>query len=377
MGFQYGEEQVAYLVAESTYGVAVVPAATDAFRCSSFNITPNYDRPEVPETGATRSLQERVTGRKGCTWSISFANRPSGTAGTPPDYHLALKHALGSYTNNASTSDVYTPLKDPSALSLSGYRLLEGVLEGFYGGVVTNVTFNWSGDDFGTITVSGEAKDMLWAGTDAADGAGSTATTLIVDDGDFFSKYAVIELDGGASAIQVTAVSGENLTIAASTWSDNDVVTPYLPAPTLAGSPLYGTDGTLSLDGGATDISHISGSLSIDTGIGLYNRGFGTASATGVVLPSPRRVSGNLSFLIEDNGNYAALRGEAANATTQDIVVDVGTTSGSICQFDMSRCEFDAAPISDGSGLIEASLSFTALTSTATATEDELTLTYK
>lgn len=377
MGFQYGEEQVGYVVAESTYGVAVVPAGTDAFRCSSFEVTPNYDRPEVPETTATRSLQERVTGRKSCSWRIGMTNRPSGAAGTPPDYHLLLKHALGSYTNNASTSDVYTPLKDPSALSLSGYRLLEGVMEGFYGGIVTDVTFNLSGDGFATVDFSGEGKDMLWAGTNAADGSGSSATTLVVDDGDFFSKYAVIATDSFATtATQVTAVSGENLTIASSTWSDNDVVFPYLPSPTLAGSPLHGTLGSISLDGNSSTIAGIGGSISISTGISLHNRDFGTASPTGVVLPSPRRITGNLNFLISDNGNFAALRGEASNATTQDIFIDIGTTGGSICRFDMSRCEWNAAPISGGAGLIEMGVSFAAMTSSATATEDELTLTY-
>ena len=374
--FQYGEEQVGYAVAESTYGVAVVPAATDGFRVTSFDITPNYDRPEVPETLATRSLQERIAGRKSCSFAINLINRPSGTAGTPPDYHLLLKHALGTYTNNASTSDVYTPLKDPSALSLSGYRLLEGVLEGVYGGVLSDVTFNWSGDDFGTISFSGEAKEMLWAGTSATNGTGSSATALIVDDGSFYSKYAVIDIAGAGSAKQVSAVTSETLTIASSSWSDGQVIAPFLPTATVAGSALYGTAGSLSLNGGGATINSISGSVQISTGISLANNTYGTASPSGVTLPSRRGVSGSLTFLIEDDANYAKIRGETSDGTAQDIVIDVGTTSGSICRLDMSRCEFDAAPISGGSGLIEVTVSFTALTSTATATEDEITITY-
>ena len=376
MATQYGEEQVGYAVAESTYGTAVVPAATDGFRVTSFDVTPNYDRPEVPEPLATRSLQERIAGRKSASWSISLINRPSGTAGTPPDYHLLLKHALGSYTNNASTSDVYTPLKDPSALSLSGYRLLEGILEGFYGGVVGNVTFNWSGDDFGTISFSGEAKDMLWAATSAANGTGSSATSLIVDDASFYSKYGVVEIAGAASAKQITAISGQTLTIASSSWSDNDVITPYLPAATVAGSALHGTTGSLSLDGNATTINSISGSVSVDTGIGLRNNTFGSSTPSGVVLPSRRSITGNLSFLVEDDSNYAKIRGEASEGVAQDVVIDVGTVAGSICRLDMSRCEFDAAPLSGGAGLIEVSVSFTALTSTVTAAEDEITISY-
>jgi hypothetical protein len=377
MSVQYGEEQVGYAVAESTFGVAVVPAATDAFRVTSFDITPGFDRPEVPETTNTRSLQERIAGRRSCTFSISMINRPSGTAGTPPDYHLLLKHAFGTYANSGGVSDTYTPLKDPSGLSLSGYRLLEGVMEGFYGGVVTDVTFSWSGDDFATVTFNGEAKDMLWAGVNQTNGSGSSSPSLIVDDGSYYSKYGVIDIDNDGSARQITAISNETLTIASSSWSDADAIEPFLPAPTLAGSGLYGTDGTLSIDGGSSDISSLNGSVTLSTGISLNNRNFGTTTADSVTLPSGRRVTGSLSFLVEDNGNFSSIRGEASEGTTQDIVIDIGTTAGSVCQLDMSRCEFDSSPLSGGAGLIEVTAGFTGLTSTATATEDEITVVYK
>ena len=115
----------------------------------------------------------------------------------------------------------------------------------------------------------------------------------------------------------------------------------------------------------------------MSTGISLNNRNFGTSSADAVTLPTGRRVTGSLSFLVEDNGNFSAIRGEASEGTTQDIVIDIGTTAGSVCQLDMSRCEFDSAPISGGAGLIEVTAGFTGLTSSATATEDEITLVYK
>jgi hypothetical protein len=380
MAFQYGEEQVAYAVAESTIGTAVVPAATDAFRVTTFDITPNYDRPEVPERTNTRSLQDRISGRKTCNFSISLVNRPSGTAGTPPDYTLLLKHAFGTYTNNSSTSDVYTLLKDPSALGLSVYRKLEGVLEGVYGGVIQNLTFSFSGDGFATIDISGVGYDMLWAGTDAANGAGSTATALIVDDGDFYGKYGVVQVgsnDNSGAGFQITAVSGQTLTLgAAASWSDDDAVIPFLPAATVGGNPLYGTAGSLSLDGGSSTISVISGSVSMSTGIGLFDRNFGAAIPSGVILPEGRSVTGSLSFLVDDNANYNILRGESANKTAQNIQLNIGTVAGSICRLAMPKAEIDTPSISSGDGLIECAMSFTALTSTATSKENEFTLTY-
>jgi len=380
MAFQSGEEQVAYAKAESTIGTAVVPAATDAFRVTSFEISPNYDRPAVPERRNTRSLQERIAGRKTANFNINLINRPSGTAGTPPDYHLLLKHAFGTYANASSTSDTYTLLKDPSGLGLSLYRLLEGVMEGVYGGVIQNITFGWSGDGFATIDISGVGYDMLWAGTDAANGAGSSTTALIVDDGDFYGKYGVVKIgsdDNSGAGFQITAVSGQNITLGASaSWSDNAAVIPFLPSATLAGSALYGTTGSLSLDGGSSTVSHISGSVQMATGVDLFSRNFGASIPSGVILPEGRSVSGSLNFLVEDNGNYAILRGEAANKTAQDLKLDIGTTAGSICRIEMPKAEIDTAPLSGGDGLIECTLNFTALTSTTIAMEDEFKVTY-
>ena len=377
MAYQYGEEQVGYGVAESSYGVAVVPAATDAFRLTDFNVTPNYARPEVPETRATRSLQERVAGRKSASWAIGLVNRPSGTAGTPPDYHLLLKHTFGTYTNTPATSDAYTLLKDPSALSLSLYRQFEGLQEGVYGAVVQNCTFSWSGDAFATIAFSGVAKDMLWAGTSAANGTGASTTALIVDDGDFFGKYGVVAIAALTAAKQIASVSGDTATLAATaSWSNNDAVRAFLPDPTLAGGPLYGTLGSLSFDGGSTTIGHITGTLSVATGIGLHEREFGTSTPAGVTLPQRRSVTGNLSFLVEDDDNYAILRGEANNKTAQNVRIDIGTTAGSICRIAAPKVDLEASPLSGGAGLIEVNISFVALTSAVTASEDEVSVTY-
>src|SRR3990167_7698260 len=95
MAFQYGEGRHGFVVAETTYGTQVKPTATDAFRLTSFDISPEQNRPEVPEQLITRSLQETVEGRKSCRWSATVACRPSDSAGTAPDYGLLLKNAWG------------------------------------------------------------------------------------------------------------------------------------------------------------------------------------------------------------------------------------------------------------------------------------------
>ena len=159
--------------------------------------------------------------------------------------------------------------------SMDVYRSNTDLGEGVTGAIVQNLSFNWGGDSYITWSASGVGKDYIQTGNTLANGAGSSATALIVDDADFFSPYSVIKL-GSTSDIQVTAVnySTNTLTIASSSWSDNDAVIPSFPSPTHAGDPLFGTQGSLSLDNGSTTITSLSGSLSISTGIDLLNTEF-------------------------------------------------------------------------------------------------------
>lgn len=381
MGKINGEERVVYAKAESTYGTAVKPAATDAMR-GVLQLTPDDPDTDVPETNGSRSLQDTTEGRRGGSWTFSCLNRPSGTAGTPPDFHLMLKHALGTYANTASTSDAYTLAADPTGLSMALYDYVsEDMLEVGYGSVVGNWAINWLGNGHSTFECGGRFKDMGHAGVDAANGAGSSSSSLTVDDGDFFSKYGVIKIgseDNSGAGIQITGVSGETVTLESTfSWSDNDAVVPFIPAPTVAGDPLFGTAGSLSFDGNSTTIAHISGGVQGTTGIGLFNEEFGADSATAVILePRGRRIGFNFEFLLEDNGNYAFLRGEARNRTVQDIQVDVGTTGGKICRITAPRARLSVSPHSGGDGFLRMSLTAKALASTTTATEDEVAVTY-
>ena len=376
MAFQYGEDQVAYAKAETTFGTAVKPTATDALLVTQMNVTPIRDRPIVSDRENTRSVQERIDGRSSASFSMSGTVRPSGVAGTAPDIGGLLKHAFGTETVAAWMSVTYTLLKDPSALSLSIYRKLADVLDGVYGAVITGLTLNWSGDDFATWSIEGIGKEFLSAGKDAADGAGSSSSSLTVDDGDFYDKYGIIKIgseDNSGAGIQITAVSGNVLTLESTfSWSDNDVTEAFVPTGTFTGSPVYGTTGSLSWDGGSSTVQHIGGSVSLQTGIGLHEREYGTSTPNSVTLPSDRQVTCNMSMLLEDT--EWDKQGEFRKRTAQDIHAVIGTTAGSILTIDMPRAEIDPAGVDASTGMVEVSVSGQALTSTTSATEDELQL---
>ena len=371
--FSYGSDLVGFFKPESTYGVAVKPAAADAFRATSITMGAPVGREFPNDRRNTRSRIERTESRTPVQpWNATGILRPSGTAGTAPDIGDLLKHTLGTETVAGGSSVTYSLLKDPTALSASIYRSTTDLGEGVYGACVQTLNLTWSGDSYITWNAAGVAKDYIQTGNTLANGTGSSATALIVDDADFYTKYSVISL-ASTNDIQVTAVnySTNTLTIASSSWSDNAIVKPYFPSPTLAGDPLFGTSGSLSLDNGSTTITHLGGSITVTTGIDLLNTEFGGSSATDVVVPAYREVSGSVDFLVRKD--EAHLFTEFRRQVQKDVVITLGTDSGKRLKINCNVTEFDPTQRdSPESDMIRYTANFVALASSSG--EDEVTL---
>ena len=373
--FSYGSDLVGFFKPESTYGVAVKPAAADAFRATSITMGAPVGREFPNDRRNTRSRIERTESRTPVQpWNATGILRPSGTAGTAPDIGDLLKHTLGTETVAGGSSVTYSLLKDPTALSASIYRSTTDLGEGVYGACVQTLNLTWSGDSYITWNAAGVAKDYIQTGNTLANGTGSSAPALIVDDADFYTKYSVISL-ASTNDLQVTAVnySTNTLTIASSSWSDNAIVKPYFPSPTLAGDPLFGTSGSLSLDNGSTTITHLGGSITVTTGIDLLNTEFGGSSATDVVVPAYREVSGSVDFLVRKD--EAHLFTEFRRQVQKDVVITLGTDSGKRLKINCNVTEFDPTQRdSPESDMIRYTANFVALASSSG--EDEVTLVF-
>ena len=373
--FSYGSDLVGFFKPESTYGVAVKPAAADAFRATSITMGAPVGREFPNDRRNTRSRIERTESRTPVQpWNATGILRPSGTAGTAPAIGDLLKHTLGTETVAGGSSVTYSLLKDPTALSASIYRSTTDLGEGVYGACVQTLNLTWSGDSYITWNAAGVAKDYIQTGNTLANGTGSSATALIVDDADFYTKYSVISL-ASTNDIQVTAVnySTNTLTIASSSWSDNAIVKPYFPSPTLAGDPLFGTSGSLSLDNGSTTITHLGGSITGTTGIDLLNTEFGGSSATDVGVPAYREVSGSVDFLVRKD--EAHLFTEFRRQVQKDVVITLGTDSGKRLKINCNVTEFDPTQRdSPESDMIRYTANFVALASSSG--EDEVTLVF-
>lgn len=376
---QYGSDKVAFFVAESTAFTAEKPAAANAVRVTDFSFGQPVGRAVVPDRKGTRSRMERGALRQPVVpWSMSGILRPSDAAGTAPDMGDIIKHAFGTETVSGGVSVTYSFLKDMTALTASIYGGLSSFQQGVRGAIVQNLGFNWSGDDAVQWNASGVGANVIQAGKTLANGAGSSATALIVDDADFFTVGALIQIggdDNSGAGFQVTAVnhSTQTLTIdTAHTWSDNDAVEPFLPAGTYAGNPLYTPAGSISFDNGSSTTREISGSLTINTGIDLLNNEHGSSEATDVILTGMREVDASVDFYVKEDETY--LMSEWRRKVSQDLIKVLGDTAGSRMKINMNTAEIDPGDVSQGDdGAARFSANIVALGSSG---EDECTIVF-
>ena len=343
---QYGSDKLAFFVPEASFAAVTVPAATHALRITDFSFGRPVGRADVPDRKGTRSRIERAALRTPVQpWSLSGIMRPSGSAGTAPDIGDVLKHAFGTETVSGGVSVTYSPLKDMSALSASIYGYHGGILEGVYGAVVQNFSLSWSGDDAVQWTATGVAKDYIFAGSSPANGADTTATALVVDDADFFTVGALVQIDtddNTGAGYQVTAVdhATETLTITpAATWSDNDVVAAFVPTGTYAGDPLYTPAGSISFDNGSTTTTDLSGNLAVATGVDLINTEHGTTSASDVTNSGMRNVTATVDFLVKTDETWLA--GNWRRKVVQDFIKIMGSIAGNIVTVNGNQVEID------------------------------------
>jgi len=377
--FQYGHDLVGFVQLESTYGVAVKPTASTGFRASSISMAPVVNRAIPSDRKNTRSRQERTEGKTSATWGMSCLVRPSGSLGVAPDIGDLLAMVFGTETVNASTSVVYTLGKDNSGDFGTIYRETSDIHEVVYGAVATDFTISWSGSGYATIDINGVGKGFTRTGHTAANGAGSTVAALVVDDLDFLGLYSIVKIgsdDNSGAGHQVTAVvhSTETATIEAThTWSDDDAVAPFLPTATLTGSPLYGTVGSVSLDGGSTTTKVVSGSVSVTTGHDLLNEEFGDSNPTDVVMAGMREVTFSLDLIVKKDETH--LHSEFFRKIQKDLRITLGDTAGDIVRIDMDTCEIDPVGVEiPEEGMSRVSLSGVALASSSG--EDEISMTW-
>ncbi len=339
-----------FCVAEGTFGTFAKHAAADAFRCDQLNIKYAQERMDRDDAHGSRSLKERTSGKKSVEWDLAGDLIPSGTAGTPPDIHAIIDAAFGTYANSGSTSDTYTPALAQTALGSVQLTLHHGNrMRTAVGCLVDKFGISLNGGEKVKVKASGRAKDIIETGYAtlgaqfSSGGSSATVTSALKEN---LMANSVVQFTGGTSdqntntqaGYLISARSGTTLTVSpvsAATFANSSAITPFTPTPTLAGTPIGGILGSLTIDGTAAIVTGFE--YNLENGyIYCDDEAFQAGLTDGIT--SWRKVSGTISFrLRRDHIIHTGL--SLSGFTTRALVITCGTAAGSICTINVPYAE--------------------------------------
>lgn len=381
MTIAVGRLEKLYAVAESTYGTAVQPAATNAVRFKSFSASQGIERAPRDDKRTTRSLLEQITRRKTVEWSLESYLLPSGAAGTAPDGHDdLLESAFGTETVNAGTSVVYT-LSREFTKPLSLHHCLGASItspddriaaETIRGAVVDQVTFNLSGADEAMVSYQGFGKDILRAGISAVVSFTGNTITVTSGDGPKFDAGMVLRV-GSVDNISITSVSGDVLTTSSTSGIANgNAITPQIIQTsqtfTSTASPISGILGSFTID--AVSFPIVSAQIVLSNGSKAHNDQYGSDSVVSYNLGN-RRVTGSITYRLTDANFLELAKTKSFGSRALSLVS--GTVAGSIATFAVPVAKFEYAPLVVNS--LDDILVTQAFTALGSSGEDELSLT--
>ncbi|WP_025322262.1 hypothetical protein [Deferrisoma camini] len=241
-----------FVVAETTEGTPVFPAAADAVQLRDGIGLPSQPTAhtranEVADTGSVTALIRDL--RSSGTLRLPFYFRPSGTAGSKPQEAPILKALCGTETVNAGTSVVYTLHKDQSPYTI--WFGVGNVVVFATGAKINQLSIRQSENGFAEAEAGAQFVRLGWCGesslSSAINGATTPTPTVPVADAKPFSVGARIQVgtdDNGGSGYTVTAVdtSTNELTVSPDVNTDQSsgaaVVPLALPTPTKVGAPI-------------------------------------------------------------------------------------------------------------------------------------------
>tara|TARA_R110001583_G_scaffold10423_5_gene48244 strand:+ start:6603 stop:7778 length:1176 start_codon:yes stop_codon:yes gene_type:complete len=337
--------------AGGAYGTASQEAlaGADAAKVLSSSMEFTVTRNDRMDARGTRSIQERITGKQEVSWSCESYLLPAGST-TAPDIDPLIEGAMGG-AFGASTAKTYK-LSDSNALpTVHMARTANDVFrEDLFGCWVEEMSISASGGEEPKISFSGGAFNYVLTGTGTTEGTGSSATSLVTESGNGvnFMVGSVISFNSLADKI-VTAKSTDTLTIASSSWSDAQAITPTTYTETTAGNPLNGIGGSLTLNSVTLPVTAFD--VTITNGVKpLSDAAF--EKGTSDFIAGYRSVKGNISvrarkdFIKSLAQRYVQTTATAGPSfSSVPIRVDLGSVSGKQVVVFVDTAELDFAAI--------------------------------
>ena len=383
----YVNEETTYIDSENVATDFVKPAGTDAAVILNASFTPAQERKVRDDARASRSALEQITGKKSATWSVESYVLPNGSAGTAPDLGPLFKGAMGTETVSGGTRVTYSlnTNQDLGSFSLTQF-FNETFMETLTGCYVNSMTISVAGGEEPKVTFEGESSGLyiptttspsaaqLTAGESTAtvDGSGTgTSFDVHAGEGENFKPGSVISV-GSDTDLVVTAVSNDTITVDSSiTFTDDDEVKPFAPTETVAGSPIAGILGSLTLAGNSLPITSFEVTVA-NNNKGIADEAF--VAGTSDYVPGFRDVTGSLS--IRCRRDLAIEIGKRLDFGTQAIVVTCGDTAGKKLIVEIDDAEFEVAAVdTPQSDEVVVPMNFRALATSAG--EDEIVIKFE
>jgi len=383
----YVNEETTYIDSENVATDFVKPAGTDAAVVLNASFTPAQERKVRDDARASRSVLEQITGKKSATWSVESYVLPNGSAGTAPDLGPLFKGAMGTETVSGGTRVTYSlnTNQDLGSFSLTQF-FNETFMETLTGCYVNSMTISVAGGEEPKVTFEGESSGLyiptttspsaaqLTAGESTAtvDGSGTgTSFDVHAGEGENFKPGSVISV-GTDTDLVVTAVSNDTITVDSSiTFTDDDEVKPFAPTETVAGSPIAGILGSLTLAGNSLPITSFEVTVA-NNNKGISDEAF--VAGTSDYVPGFRDVTGSLS--IRCRRDLAIEIGKRLDFGTQAIVVTCGDTAGKKLIVEIDDAEFEVAAVdTPQSDEVVVPMNFRALATSAG--EDEIVIKFE
>ena len=383
----YVNEETTYIDSENVATAFVKPAGTDAAVVLNASFTPAQERKVRDDARASRSALEQITGKKSATWSVESYVLPSGTAGTAPDLGPLFKGAMGTETVSGGTRVTYSlnTNQDLGSFSLTQF-FNETFMETLTGCYVNSMTISVAGGEEPKVTFEGESSGLyiptttspsaaqLAAGESTAtvDGSGTgTSFDVHAGEGENFKPGSVISVASDTD-LGVTAVSNDTISVDSSiTFTDDDEVKPFAPTETVAGSPIAGILGSLTLAGNSLPITSFEVTVA-NNNKGIADEAF--VAGTSDYVPGFRDVTGSLS--IRCRRDLAIEIGKRLDFGTQAIVVTCGDTAGKKLIVEIDDAEFEVAAVdTPQSDEVVVPMNFRALATSAG--EDEIVIKFE
>jgi len=359
-----GSQAVLYVQEELAYDQTAKLTGGNAMFTISETFTGGQEREPRPDRSGSADHLERYVGRKTAEFEITKLILPNGNVTTEPDDRLLWKNLFG-HVSLGTTSIEYlfatahlTSLTLRRGIRTGGSAGVAELQEHMRGAVVSRGEISWGAagnNGLAQVRFSGQAREWGYTGNTSigtgyvsiGTGAGSFRVTAPrqLTKGSVVAVVSSILDTGGGSGILIdtinytTGVISFSETLGASA-SSGRVVKPYNPTAHTSGSPIHGRLGTLSLDGSASSIKHLGGSITIEDNRSLLNEEVGEDAASRVLRTDRRNVTFSLDFII-DKDSTGKLLGDMLLDTSQNMHVTIGSLANKKMRFIMRNAHFD------------------------------------